>query len=400
MAHTDLHRDGVKERLGRQGRTGIAQGLRQTDGQAVNPLGNRAQANGTVENGVEAGHDGQQSLSRADVRRGLFAPDMLLAGLQRQTVGLVAPQIDGHAHDPPRHIALVLILAGEERGVRTAIPHRHAEALRGADGNVSAHRAGFLEHRQRQKICCHHGHSLGRVQGGDLAGQVTHMAPSAGILEDRTEDSLGLQIFGRTHDHLNPQRQSPGLDHANGLRMAVFIHEERASLRFCHPLGHGHGFRRSRRLVQKTGIGNLKAREVGHHGLIVQQSLQATLGNLGLIGGIGRVPGRIFQDIPLDRRRRHRAIIALPDQRGQHLVAPRNPAHPGQKLMFRQGGPAQRDRLADRGWNGFVDKRIKRRHPDHLQHLDHFRGRGADVAAVREIIRIISGWRKGHGPAL
>ena len=111
------------------------------------------------------------------------------------------------------------------------------------------------------------------MQGGDLAGQVTHMAPSAGILEDCTKDSLVLQILGRAYDHLYPQRQGAGLDHANGLRMAVFIDEKRARFRFCHPLGHGHGFRRRRRLVQEAGIGNLKAREVGHHGLIVQQSL-------------------------------------------------------------------------------------------------------------------------------
>ena len=170
----------------------------------MNPLRNRAQANGTVENGVETGHDGQQSLRRADVRRGLFAPDMLLAGLQRQTISLVATDIDGDAHDPPRHIALVLVLAGEERGVRAAIAHRHAEPLRGADGDVSPHGAGLLEHGQRQKIGCHHGHGLGGMQGGDLAGQVTHMAPSAGILKNRTKDSLGLQIAGRADDHLNP----------------------------------------------------------------------------------------------------------------------------------------------------------------------------------------------------
>ena len=230
LAHPNLHRNGVEKRLWRQGRTGIAQGFGQTDGQAVNPFRNRAQADGAVENGVETGHDRQQSLRRADIRGGLFAPDMLLAGLQRQTISLVAPDIDGDAHDPPRHIALVLVLAGEERRMRAAIAHRHAEPLRGADGDVSPHGAGLLQHRQRQKIGCHHRHSLGRVQGGDLAGQVTHMAPSAGILEDRAKDSLGLQILGRADDHLNPQRHSPGLDHANGLRMAVFIHEKRARL--------------------------------------------------------------------------------------------------------------------------------------------------------------------------
>ena len=42
--------------------------------------------------------------------------------------------------------------------------------------------------------------------------------------------------------------------------------------------------------------------------------------NLRLIRSVGRVPGRVLQDVALDHRRGHRAVVALPDQAGQHPV--------------------------------------------------------------------------------
>jgi hypothetical protein len=49
---------------------------------------------------VHRSNHGKQDLGRADVRRRLFAPDVLFAGLQRQPVSLVAATIDGNADEP------------------------------------------------------------------------------------------------------------------------------------------------------------------------------------------------------------------------------------------------------------------------------------------------------------
>src|ERR1700730_10723076 len=48
-----------------------------------------------------------QRMIGADVRSGLFAPDMLLARSQGQAKGAVAVAIAGLAHQPPRHLAQI-----------------------------------------------------------------------------------------------------------------------------------------------------------------------------------------------------------------------------------------------------------------------------------------------------
>jgi hypothetical protein len=55
--------------------------------------------------------DGRQHLRRADVRRRLLAPDVLLARLQREAVGRVAVRVDADADQPPGQRALVLVAA-------------------------------------------------------------------------------------------------------------------------------------------------------------------------------------------------------------------------------------------------------------------------------------------------
>jgi hypothetical protein len=67
----------------------------------VHPLGDGAQADGPVEHRVEARDHGQKRLRRADIRRRLLAPDMLLPRLQGQPVGLVPVAVDRDTDDPP-----------------------------------------------------------------------------------------------------------------------------------------------------------------------------------------------------------------------------------------------------------------------------------------------------------
>ena len=96
------------------------------------------QAFGAVIDGVHPGHDGEQDLRGADVGRGLFAADVLLAGLEGEAVGLGSAGIDRDADEAAGQGALELVAGGEIGGVGTAVAHGHAEALRGSDGDVGA----------------------------------------------------------------------------------------------------------------------------------------------------------------------------------------------------------------------------------------------------------------------
>jgi hypothetical protein len=95
----------------------------------VGVQGDRAQAVGAVPDGVHAGDDGEQDLRGADVRRRLLAPDVLLAGLQREAVGGRAVRVDADADEPAGQRALEPLAHRHERGVRAAGEQRHAEAL-------------------------------------------------------------------------------------------------------------------------------------------------------------------------------------------------------------------------------------------------------------------------------
>ena len=91
---------------------------------------------------VDRGAEGEQALVRADVARGLFAADVLLAGLQREDEAAFAAAVDGFAGDAARHAADELFAAGHDAEVRAAILHRRAERLAFGDGDVGAQSPG------------------------------------------------------------------------------------------------------------------------------------------------------------------------------------------------------------------------------------------------------------------
>ncbi len=188
LTHADLDRDRVEEGVGGDAGARDLERLGEAAGEEVDAFGDGAQPLGPVEDGVEGGHDGEKRLRGADVGGRLLAADMLFAGLEREAVGLVPARVDGDADDAAGHGALVIITAGHEGSVRAAITHGHAEPLGRADGDVGAHRAGFLEHGQGQKVRRDDGDGLGRVERGDGGGEVADMAVGAGVLQDRAED--------------------------------------------------------------------------------------------------------------------------------------------------------------------------------------------------------------------
>ena len=156
----------------------------------------------------------------------------------------------------------------------------------------------------------------------DRRTEIADHAGAAGILKERTEYAARIEIGSQwvTDDDLPSQRLRPRLHHRDGLGMAVAINEKCQSLRSGDAAGHGHSFCRSGCFIEQRGVRNFEPGEIGNHGLEVEQGLQTPLADLRLVGGIGGVPGRTFQDVSLDHRWQNGAIIALSDERGENLV--------------------------------------------------------------------------------
>ncbi len=231
------------------------------------------------------------------------------------------------------------------------------------------------------------------MQAGDQAGEIVHMAVRARILEDRAEDIDRVEIGeGVADDNRPAERFGTGLDQFDRLWMAVGIDEEGLGLGLGHALGHGHAFGSSRCFIQQRGIGDVEAGQVADHRLVVQERFEAPLRDFRLVRRIGGVPGRVFQDVALDDRRRDRAVIALTNQRGQNLVLVGGFAQLVERFTLRhRRAPDERHLLADRWRHGGVDQRIEALVADGAEHIRHFRRRGADMTTVGEVIGLIVG---------
>src|ERR1051325_10569676 len=117
--------------------------------------------------GIHAGDDGEEDLGGADVAGGFFAADVLFAGLDGEAIGGVAVGIFGDADDSAGHFAGVLGFGGHVGGVRAAEAHGDAEALGGADGDVSAEFAGGFDEGKGEEIGGEDDHGAGGVGGFD-----------------------------------------------------------------------------------------------------------------------------------------------------------------------------------------------------------------------------------------
>ena len=91
-----------------------------------------------------------------------------------------------------------------------------------------------------------------------------------------------------------------------------------------HRPGHGHRLSGGGGLIEQRSIGNRQPGQLADQGLKIEQGLQPALGNFSLVGGVGRVPGRVLEHMALDHRRGCGAVVALANQAAHHLVLGRN----------------------------------------------------------------------------
>jgi hypothetical protein len=352
----------------------------QDGGVALHALGDAADAGRAVPDRVHAGHHGQQHLRGADVRGGLLAADVLFARLQRQAHRRVALGVLGHADQAAGHVALEGVLAGHEAGVRAAETERHAEALGRTDGDVRAPFARRGQQRQRQQVGGHGHHRALRVGGLGQLAVVGHRAGAVRVLQQHAEalrQAVGLVADG----DLDVQALGAGAHDLDGLRMHVARDEEHRALRLGAAARQRHGFGGGGAFIEQRGVGDVQPGQVGNHGLVVQQGLQAALRDLGLVRRIGRVPGGILENVAQHHVGRLRAVVPLADVVAVDLVATGDLLQFGQHVGFAARRRQRQRRLAaDLGRHDFFDQGVQAGAADGGEHGGLVGVGGADVA--------------------
>src|SRR5688572_19714069 len=126
-------------------------------------------------NGVHACHHGKKNLSGAHVARRFFAPDVLLARLQRHPERRSSVGVAGDSDDSAGNQTLELIARCEVRRVRASISQRNAKSLSVADNYVRAPLAWGSQQREAEQI------------GGDCYERALRMSTLANfsVIEDR-----------------------------------------------------------------------------------------------------------------------------------------------------------------------------------------------------------------------
>ena len=163
------------------------------------------------------------------------------------------------------------------------------------------------------------------------------------------------------------QRRGAGLNHFDGLRMAIGRNQKDIAFGFDRTLGQGHGFGSSGGLVQHGCIGNGHGRQVGDHGLEIDQRLHAALADFGLVRGVGGVPGGVFQNVAQDHARHMGAVVALADEVFENPVLAGDGFELGQRGGFGRGrwqvhgfgarNAARHDRIDQGAARGFANHR-------------------------------------------
>src|SRR5438093_6882317 len=111
----------------------------------MNSLGDCAQPVRAMIDRVHRCDDSGKNRRRANVARRSVATDVLLASLQRESIGLSTFSIARNAHQSTGHVTFVLVAGGKVCGMRSAKPERNAEPLRATDHDIRAKFPGWFQ---------------------------------------------------------------------------------------------------------------------------------------------------------------------------------------------------------------------------------------------------------------
>ena len=382
----------VEDRFGVELGISGAEALREERGEGVDVAGDFFEAFGAVIDGIHRCHDGEENLGRADVGRRLVAADVLLAGAEGEAHRGITLGVLGNADEAAGHLAFEGVFGGEETGMRAAETHGHAEALRGADGDIGAEFSGGAEQGEREQIGGDDGERAGGVGGGEEFLEVVDAAGRVGILHEHAEGGGGGrgEGFVVADDDLDAEGNGAGFDDVDRLRVALFGDEKRAvsgGVAFLEAVAHHHGLGGGGAFVEHGGVGDFEPGEVGDERLEIEERFEAALGNLGLIRRVGGIPAGVFKNGALDDAGGEGVVIAEADVAAENLIMGGKGAELGERGAFAGGGGQVHRAAADVGRHGGIDEGVERWLADDGEHRGLFGGIGAVVAAGEGIGR-------------
>ena len=144
--------------------------------------------------------------------------------------------------------------------MRTAIAHRHAEALRGTDGDVGADSPGEQQ-GEGQQVGGDDRQRAFAAQGRDRGPQVADRTRCR-ILEQPPNTSAWQCRQGIADDDVQPSGSARVRSTAIVCGWQLAIDEEGVGLQGRDALGHCHGFRGSGGFIEQRGVGDVEPREV------------------------------------------------------------------------------------------------------------------------------------------
>jgi hypothetical protein len=390
----DRRGDGVEELAVHDVDAALGESGGEHGGHPVGAQRDPAQPVGPVVDGVHRRHHGQQDLRGADVRGGFLAADVLFPRLQGEPVRGRAAGVLRNTDEPAGQLPLQAVAHRQVRGVRAAEAERDAEALRRPDGDVGAE----LARRPQQ--------GQGEGVGGDDHGRAVFLGVGDGEVEfpDRArgarvgqqdaeevpaEPEPGESLGKVLDDELDAERLGPRAQDGEGLRQGVSVDDEPGGRRPPGPAHERHGFGGGGGLVEQGGVRDGQPGEVGDHGLEVEEGFEPPLGDFRLVGRVGGVPGRVFEDVAPDDGRGDGVVVAEPDHGGGRPVPGGELAKFGEGLRF-GSGRRQFERL------GGLPQR--RRHGPFGEFVEG--GDADDVEDVAEFVRPGPDVPVGEGNAL
>ena len=283
-------------------------------------LGNFPQTARAVVNRVHRRDDGEEHLRRANVTRSFVAANVLLARLQCEPVRGPAFGVVRNTDESTGHVAFVLIARRKISGVRSAETKGDTKALCASNCNVGAEFARRFYQRKRQNIGCDNDERAGVVCLFNKLGVVINRAVGRRILDERAENGI-VQFEPREVVDLNldSERFRAGADDFDCLRMAIVGDEKSFSI------GNGgvtkrHRFGCGGRFVEQRCVRDVELGQIDDHRLKIEQRFEPALRELGLVGRVGGVPARIFENIALNDRRSDAIVIASADKRARDFV--------------------------------------------------------------------------------
>ena len=212
-------------------------------------------------------------------------------------------------------------------------------------------------------------------RGGELR-IVAHRSVGGRVLHDGAELAACEFVFVVfIDDQFDSERFAARQQHVERLREDVAIDEELVAALLdgfarTQRKHHSHRFGGGGALVEQRAVADLHARERDHGGLEIQQRFEATLRDLGLIGGVGGVPRGVLEDVARNGGRHGRRVIAHADERAQGAVAVGQFADVGGEFVFAHplGGQRQRFFETDGLRNDLCDELVGRFHAEHVEH--------------------------------